>query len=66
MFLAALAVAVDRAGGELTYTQSEYLAIKARRGPYRIQAETDKSRPGEPRITVRIVPAPGKGSDPVM
>jgi hypothetical protein len=64
-FDAALAVAVERAGGELTYTQSEYVAIKARHGSYRIQAEADKSGPGVPRIIVRLVPAPGKERDPV-
>jgi hypothetical protein len=64
-FDAALAVALERAGGELTYTQSEYAAIKARRGAYRIQGEADKSGPGEPRITVRLIPAPGKASDPI-
>jgi hypothetical protein len=64
-FDAALAVAVERAGGELTYTQSEYVAIMARRGSYRIQAEADRGGPGEPTISVRLIPTPGKASDPV-
>ena len=63
---AALAVALDKLGGELTYTQSEYLAIKARRGPYKLAAAVDKSGPGEPVVRVTLRPAPGKVSDPVM
>jgi hypothetical protein len=60
-----LAMAVDRAGGEIRYTRSEYLAIQARRGRYRIQAEADRSAPGEPVIVVRPVAAPGRSSDPI-
>lgn len=64
-FDGALAVLLDKLGGEVTFTQSEYLAIKARRGQYRIQGQADKSGPGEPRITVKIIPAPGRSSDPI-
>ena len=52
---AALPLLIDRAGAEITYTQSEYQAMKARRGPYRIQAAVDKSGPGEPVIRVRLL-----------
>jgi hypothetical protein len=61
----ALAVLLDKAGGEVSYTQAEYLAIKARRGPYQIVGTVDKSDPAEPRIVVQIRPAPGKSTDPV-
>jgi hypothetical protein len=56
----ALAVLLERAGGSAEYTQSEYQAVMARRGPYRIVGEIDKSGPGEPRIRVSLVPAPAK------
>lgn len=65
MLDAALALLLDKAGGELRYTQSEYAAIKARRGSYRIQAEADTSGPGEPVIVVRIVPGPADPKVPV-
>jgi hypothetical protein len=60
----ALAVLLDRAGGEVRYTQAEHLAITARRGDYRIVAEIDRSQ-NEPAIVVRIIPVSGS-SGPVM
>jgi hypothetical protein len=62
---AALPLLLDRAGGEIEYTQSEYQAIRARRGPYRISAEVDKSGPGEPVIRVRLVPSDVRDDTPV-
>jgi hypothetical protein len=54
---AAFTVLIDRAGGEVELTQSEYHAIKARRGKYVIVGEVDKSGPGESIIRVRLKPA---------
>jgi hypothetical protein len=39
----ALAVLIERMGGEITYTQSEFAAIRASRGEYRIEGEADRS-----------------------
>jgi hypothetical protein len=61
----ALAVLLERAGGEMTYTQSEFAAVRARRGEYVIQGEVDRSGPGEPVIRVTLIPATSKGSMPV-
>lgn len=65
MTTSALAVLLERMGGEMTYTQSEYAAIRAARGEYRIEGEVDRSAPGEPVIRVRIVPSTSEGSMPV-
>lgn len=62
----ALAVLLERTGGTMEYTQTEYAAIKAVHGPYVITAKVDKSGPGEPVVRVAIEAAPGKASDPVM
>jgi hypothetical protein len=61
---AALAVVLDRQGGEVTYTQSEWAAVQAKHGDYVITAEVDKSGPGEPVIRVKIEPSAG-GTMPV-
>jgi hypothetical protein len=61
----ALAVVLEREGGELTYTQSEFAAVRARNGDYLITAEVDRSAPGEPLIRVKIEPK-SKGSMPVV
>lgn len=61
----ALAVVLERAGGELTYTQSEFAAVRAHHGEYRIEGEVDRSGPGEPVIRIRLIPVPSKGSMPV-
>jgi hypothetical protein len=53
----ALAVLVDRAGGSVEYTQSEYEAAKARRGPFQVEAVVDKSGPGEPVVRLAIKPS---------
>jgi hypothetical protein len=52
-------------GGEMTYTQSEYAAIGARRGEYQIEGEVDRSGPGEPAIRVKLAPTNAKGAMPV-
>lgn len=54
----ALAVLLDRSAGEVRYTQGELLAVEARRGSYRVQAEIDRST-DPPVIAVRLVPATG-------
>jgi hypothetical protein len=41
MLQAALEVLLDQAGGEVSYDQAEYLAIKGRRGPYRTEGHVD-------------------------
>jgi len=62
---AALAVLLERAGGTVELTQSEYLAIKARRGPYQIVGEVDKSGPGEPVIRVTLAVSTKPDDTPV-
>jgi hypothetical protein len=62
----ALAVLLERAGGTMEYTQTEYSAVRAAHGPYVITAKVDKSGPGEPVVCVAIEAAPGKATDPVM
>jgi hypothetical protein len=61
----ALAVAVDRGGGEFAYTQSEFAAVKARHGEYLITGEVDRSGDGERVIRVKIIPSTKRGSMPV-
>jgi hypothetical protein len=61
----ALAVLLERMGGEMTYTQTEYAAIRAAHGEYLISGEVDRSGPGEPVIRVKLVPDASKGSMPV-
>jgi hypothetical protein len=61
----ALAVLLDRMGGEMTYTQSEFAAILAARGEYVIQGEVDRSGPGEPVVRVTLEPSTRKQSMPV-
>ena len=61
----ALAVLLEREGGEIEYTQTEYTAVKARHGEYVITGEVDRSGPGEPVIRVKLVPSDTKGSMPV-
>jgi hypothetical protein len=65
MIRSALAVLLERAGGEMTYTQSEFAAVRAARGEYSIAAEVDRSAPGEPVIRVTLIPTTAKGSMPV-
>jgi hypothetical protein len=61
----ALAVVLERVGGELTYTQSEFAAVRAHHGEYQIEGEVDRSGPGEPVIRVKLIPSTTKGSMPV-
>jgi cell division protein FtsN len=61
----ALAVLLERVGGAMTYTQTEYAAVRAARGEYVITAVVDKSRPGEPLIRVALEASSAKGSMPV-
>jgi hypothetical protein len=61
----ALAVLLERQGGSMTYTQTEYAAVRDRRGEYVIEAEVDRSGPGEPVVRVTLVPSSTKGSMPV-
>lgn len=63
---AALAVLLERAGGVLEFTQSEFAAIMARRGRYVITSIVDRSGPGEPVIRMEIEAAPAKPGDLVM
>lgn len=65
LIAAALAVVLEREGGELAFTQSEYAAVRAKNGDYVITTEIDKSSPGEPVIRVRIEPSTRKGTMPV-
>lgn len=61
----ALAVLLERMGGTMEYTQSEYQAVRAARGEYVITGEVDRSGEGEPVIRVRLVESNAKGSMPV-
>jgi hypothetical protein len=61
----ALAVVLQRAGGELTYTDSEFQAVRAKNGDYVITAHVDRSAPGEPVIRVKLEPKAG-GKMPVV
>jgi hypothetical protein len=61
----ALAVLLERMGGQMEYTQSEYSAVRAARGEYLITGEVDRSGDGEPVIRVRLVESNAKGSMPV-
>jgi hypothetical protein len=65
MMRAALIVALERAGGELEYTRSEFLAVRARLGEYVIQGEVDRDRPGEAVVRIRLMPSATKRSMPV-
>jgi hypothetical protein len=58
----ALAVLLERQGGEMTYTQAEYAAIRAARGEYAIGSQVERSDSGEPVIRVKLVPSGAKGS----
>jgi hypothetical protein len=61
----ALAVLLERAGGEMSYTQTEITAVRVRRGEYVITGEVDRSGPGEPLIRIKLEPSDRKGSMPV-
>jgi hypothetical protein len=65
LIASALAVVLEREGGELTYTQSEFAAVRAKNGDYVITAEVDKSAPDEPIIRVKLEPSSG-GTMPVV
>lgn len=56
LFMSALGVLLDKAGGKLRYTQTEYAAIRARRGDYQLQASIDMTGPGEPVIEIENDP----------
>lgn len=61
----ALAVLLERMGGEMTYTQTEFAGVRAARGEYVITGEVDKSGPGEPVIRVKLEADTSKGSMPI-
>lgn len=61
----ALAVMLERQGGTIEYTQTEFAAVKAKHGEYVITGEVDRSGGGEPVIRVRLVESNAKGSMPV-
>lgn len=65
MMRAALAVALERAGGEIEYTQTEFAAVRARLGEYVITGEVDRAAPGEPVIRIRLVLSAAKKTMPV-
>jgi len=50
----ALAVLIQRAGGAIEYTETEFQAVHDRHGAYRIVGDIDSSGPGQPRIKLRI------------
>jgi hypothetical protein len=62
----ALIVLLERVGGKMEYTQTEFAAVRGAHGAYVVTAKVDRSGPGEPVVRVAIEPAPGKASDPVM
>jgi hypothetical protein len=65
LLLSALAVLLERSGGEMAYTQTEYAAVRAARGEYKIEGEVDRTGPGEPVIRVKLIPGQSKTSMPV-
>lgn len=50
----ALAVLIERAGGEIEYTEAEFRAILASHGPHRLVGVVDSTGPGAPVIRMRI------------
>ena len=50
----ALAVLIERFGGAIEYTETEFQAVRDRHGAYHIVGDIDSSAPGEPRILLRI------------
>ena len=65
IFEAALAMALDKVGGSITYSLVDYQAMQARRGRVHITTTIDKSV-DPPTITVALSPAPAKAGDSVM
>lgn len=65
IFRSGLAVLIERAGGVLEYTQTEFEGVRARHGEYVLTGEIDKSGPGEPIIRIRIAPDTAKRTMPV-
>lgn len=61
----ALAVLIERAGGEISYTESEFATVRARHGEYQIEGTVDRSGSGEPVIRVKLIASTSKGSMPV-
>jgi hypothetical protein len=59
---AALAVLIERAGGQIEWTEADYLAVMKDRGPHRLEGVVDPSGPGAPVIRMRLVPRPAAGS----
>ena len=55
LFEGALAVLLQRAGGELRFTESDHRLVEARHGRYKIRADVDRSG-AAPVIVIRIVP----------
>ena len=55
---AALAVLIERSGGQIEYTEADYVAVMRSRGPHRLEGVVDRSRPGGPVICMRLAPRP--------
>lgn len=53
---AALAVAIERAGGQFEYTEADFLAVMKRCGPHGLEGIVDPSGPGGPVIRLRVAP----------
>jgi hypothetical protein len=64
IFEAALAMALDKVGGEITYSLVDYQAMQARRGRVRVTTAIDDST-NPPTVTVKLAPAPAKAGDRV-
>ena len=65
LFRSALAVMLERQGGAMTYTQTEFAAVKGKRGPYVMRGLVDQSGDGEPTVRVELVPDERATPDPV-
>ena len=50
----ALAVLIERAGGEIEFTLADYRAVLAIHGSHRLVGVVDPSGPGAPEIRMRI------------
>ncbi len=64
LFRSGLAVMIERAGGVLEYTQTEFATVKARHGEYVLRGEIETSGHDEPIIRISIAPDAEKGSMP--
>lgn len=59
---AALVVALERAGGEMAYTQTDFAAARVHLGEHVVVGAVDKSKDDEPVLGIKLVPSAKKDS----